>query len=183
MNIPIPSRMKHLKHDSRGYPIPDGLYIDQNGRAHFTINDETKRLRHLIGRLCPICGLRLKPPMWFVGGPGSAFDPNGAYIDLPMHDECAHYALQVCPYLAAPNYARRIDGATLPDGVPHPTLIDQTVDPNRPKFFVAVCCKKFVLIKGGRYVRPIRPYKQVEFWQHGQMISVPSEVTAMQLAP
>jgi hypothetical protein len=168
MSVPIPSQMSHLKRDSRGYPIPDGLYIDQNGKAHFTINDDSKRLRHLRDRLCPICGRRLKSPYWFVGGPQSAFDPNGAYIDLPMHDECAHYALQVCPYLAAPNYSGRIDAKTLPKNAPSMILIDQTMIPERPEFFVAVRCKRFVIIKGGRYVKPVRPYQQVEFWQHGK---------------
>jgi hypothetical protein len=162
--------MKHLKTDPRGYPIPDGLYIDQDGRAHFTINDETKRQRHLKQRCCPICGKRLKPDYWFVGGPRSAFDPNGAYIDLPMHDECAHYALQVCPYLAAPNYSGRIDAKTLSKDNATPMLIDQTMIPERPNTFVAVCCKKFSIIAGGRYVRPTKPYLKVEYWQYGQKV-------------
>jgi hypothetical protein len=159
--------MRHLKRDGRGYPIPDGVYVDPDGRAHFTINDETKRMRHLLTRCCPICGRRLKPDYWFVGGPRSAFDPNGAYIDLPMHDECAHYALRTCPYLAAPNYGSRIDARTLSKDNPAPFLIDQTMIPERPDVFVALSCKKFTVIKGGQYVRPVRPYRQVEYWQYG----------------
>lgn len=171
--IPIPPRMRHLKKDSRGYPIPDGLYIDLTGRAHFTINDDAKRLNHAMGRLCPICGKRLKPYYWFVGGPGSAFDPNGAYIDLPMHNECAHYALQVCPYLAAPNYSKSVDAKTLPKDGPSLILLDQTMIPERPEVFVAVSTKKFTFTSGYRHVKPVRPYLEIEYWLHGKKILEP----------
>ena len=40
---------------------------------------------------------------------------NGAFADPPGHRACVTYALQVCPYLAAPSYAKRIDGETLID--------------------------------------------------------------------
>jgi hypothetical protein len=169
--------MKHLKKDTRGYPIPDGLYIDPDGRAHFTINDEVKRLRHIMGRLCPVCGKRLKPFYWFVGGARSAFDPNGAYIDLPMHTECAHYALQVCPYLAAPSYAKRIDDKTLSKDNPKLVLLDQTMIPDRPEVFVAVSTKRFTFTNGHKYVKPARPYRDIEYWAHGEKVLEPPAST------
>lgn len=171
--IPLPLRMRHLKRDSRGYAIPATVYVDPDGKAHFTINDELKRRVAILKRLCPICGKRLKPDYWFVGGPQSAFDPRGAYIDLPMHDECAHYALRVCPYLAAPVYSGRIDARTLTKDNPI-LLVDQTMIPDRPEFFVAVCCKKFSLINSGQYIKPTQPYRAVEFWQHGRKVPTPS---------
>ena len=34
--------------------------VDSSGKAHFTINDETKRLDQIDRQLCPICGTWLK---------------------------------------------------------------------------------------------------------------------------
>jgi hypothetical protein len=102
--IPIPERMKHLGIDRRGYPIPWSVYRDPDGRPHFTIFNNVLRARGIRDDLCGICGTKLFRGRWFVGGPVSAFDPRGTYIDPPMHHECSSYALTVCPYLAAPNY-------------------------------------------------------------------------------
>src|SRR5262252_1142176 len=113
-NIPVPDRMKNLPRDPRGFPIFIMAYRDPNGRAHFTVNDEDVRRRLIAQDRCSVCGGRLQRGRWFVGGEKSAFDPCGAYLDPPMHHECAGYALQVCPYLASPVYAKLIHGATLP---------------------------------------------------------------------
>lgn len=173
-DTPIPRRMRRLKRDKRGYPIPANVLIDANGRAHFTINDEAIRLRQLHQDRCPICDGLLTVARWFVGGSRSAFDPRGAYIDLPMHEECAHYALRVCPYLAAPVYAREIAGRTLGAGSGIAALlIDNTVLPGRPQgeVFVAVKARGTLVIDGGRCVKPVLPYLRVEFWRHGQPIT------------
>ena len=85
---PIPKRMQHLPRDHRGYPIPAMVWRDQTGQPHFTINDETVRYMLLIENRCSICGTALLPLRWFVGGPLSAFDPNGMYLDPPVHRDC-----------------------------------------------------------------------------------------------
>ena len=170
-HVPIPERMQHLKLDRRGYPVPVAVYHDSDGRPHFTINDEAQRQRLIAGDRCPICGGKLLRGRWFVGGPQSAFHVHGAYIDPPMHNECAHYALQVCPYLAAPNYDRRIEDKTLPPGSQQPILVDPTMIPERPDYFVAVMAtgQRPVLDEMGfvKYLRPTRPYSRIEFWRHG----------------
>jgi hypothetical protein len=174
MNVRIPRRMAKLPRDPRGYPIPDGVYRDKDGRAHFTINDEGRRLQHFARGLCPICGQLLQRVRWFVGGPRSAFEPRGAYIDLPMHDECCHYALRVCPYLAAPRYARRIDTATLAPDDTTPMFSDPTVLPDRPEIFVAVMSWGQQSWSDGVsqiYVAPVEPYRAVEYWQAGRKLT------------
>lgn len=173
-DVPIPRRMRRLKRDRRGYPIPANVLIDANGRAHFTVNDEMIRHRQLLEDRCPICDGLLTIERWFVGGSQSAFNPRGAYIDIPMHDECAHYALQVCPYLAAPSYTREIGARTLGEnsGIAAIT-VDNTAIPGRPagEVFVAVQARATLVIDGGRYVKPAHPYRRVEFWQHGKKIT------------
>ena len=171
--VPIPKRMAHLALDRRGFPIPPSVYIDTNGRPHFTINDEPKRQALIATDRCPLCGGKLLRGRWFVGGPQSAFHIHGAYIDPPMHNECAHYALQVCPYLAAPNYDKRIDDKTLPPG-DTPLLIDPTMIPERPDYFVAVMTtnQKSIINSIGmvQYLKPLRPYSRIEFWRHGEHV-------------
>ena len=56
---PIPTRMAHLPRDHRGYPVPWAVFTDSNGRAHFQINDDRKRVHCLTHDCCPICGKKL----------------------------------------------------------------------------------------------------------------------------
>lgn len=179
---PIPPRMAALPRDHRGYPIPVIVYRDSHGRAQFTINDTPKRQRLIAADACPICGQRLQRGRWFVGGPGSAFDPDGVYLDTGMHDKCAHYALMVCPYLAAPRYEKRIDDALVPKDDPE-MFVNSTMDPKRPDVFVAVMAigEKRHSIKGNtrsgrrfslvRTMAPRRPYRKIEYWRHGVQLA------------
>lgn len=185
-DVPIPYRMKHLPLDKRGYPIPVGVWRDSNGTPHFTINEESRRITNLYRHLCPICGMMLFRGCWFVGGPGSAFHKMGCYIDPPMHKECMDYALQVCPYLAAPYYSKRIDARLVPKKDKEGRLfVDNTVDPNRPAVFVAVMSVKTSVFKGQNgslFVKPIRPYRSVEYWRYGKQITA-SEAMALGVNP
>src|SRR5262245_64789126 len=91
--VPVPARMLGLRARPAGYVVPWTVFRDSSGRPHFTINDEEKRQHVLALDCCPICSGKLLRGRWFVGGPRSAFDLAGAYIDPPMHMECARYAL------------------------------------------------------------------------------------------
>lgn len=173
-DVPIPERMQHLERDRRGLPIPFVVLRDKDNRPHFTVNDTRKTLHCLRNDLCPISGTPLTRGRWFVGGPLSAFHPDGAYVDLPVHLDCARYALQVCPYLAAPKYTGRLDDATIDytrlDDV---VFQDPTVIPDRPPLFVAVMAVGQTvkdLGMGQVHIRPRRPYRRVEYWRHGVQI-------------
>src|SRR5580765_1656274 len=130
--------MRKRPRDRRGYPIPKAVYIDNQGKPHFQITDQNELKRLLKFDLCPMCGAKLKDKRWFVGGPKSAFYLMGGYFDPPMHDECAHYALKVCPYLAAPTYSRRIEGKSIKDTDRNIVTVDERVEVDRPPVFVAV---------------------------------------------
>lgn len=168
--IEVPDRMKHLDRDHRGYPIPYIVFRDDDGKPHFTINNEHKVLRCKHDEICAICGVKLLRGRWFLGGPMSAFHPHGAYIDPPLHHECMRFAVQTCPYLISTKYTKRIDGATLDPskatGVI--SLIDPTLDPTRPKVFVAVMAVGQWITPSG-YVQPKHPYRGLEFWRDGKM--------------
>ena len=170
-----PARIARLPHDPRGYPIPWNVLRRKNGEPVFTANDDTKHWAAIRQELCPICGERLGRWRWFTGGPASAFDPNGWYIDLPAHHECAQYSLQVCPYLAMPKYLRRIDVPNM-EGLPTPVLMLDEVDAERPEVFVSVAGPAIEIATRREaplispFVRPTRPYLAVEFWRHGKQL-------------
>jgi|SRR5271157_1154669 len=166
--IPIPERMAQLERDHRGYPVPFIVWRDSDGRPHFTINDALKQQFALQADLCGICGQGLLRGRWFIGGLESAFDPRGAFADGPVHEECGEYALQVCPYLAAPNYAKRINGKTVAPAKRAKRILfnDPTMNPDRPSCFVAIHTRGHLVTENG-YLRPKRPYLGATIWSHG----------------
>ena len=174
--VPLPRRMRGLQKDSRGYPIPFNVLRDTDNKPHFAINDDRKRARILKENRCPICGSKLDRLLWFCGGPLSAFHEDGWYNDTAMHHECMTYALQVCPYLSMPNYLGRVDAGTLdpaklPNGCPG-IFLDHTQIAERPPVFVAVASTSQEISPRTGYVRPIRPYSDVEYWKDGKQITV-----------
>lgn len=194
-DIPVPARMAKLKKDRRGYPIPAMVVVDDDGRPHFQINDERIRQKMIAEDRCPICAGKLARGRWFVGGPLSAFSSRGLFIDPPTHDECAHYALRVCPYLAAPNYGREIGARTLEgktvEGI-SAISVDPTVLAGRPATFVAV------MAVGQDYIQATGPFaaygfapsdirytrhkfgtvRRLEIWRHGGLVREPEELEA-----
>lgn len=170
----IPQRMRALPRDSRGLPIPWGVFVDKSGLAHFAINDEHKREAMIRRDLCSVCGMKLFRGRWFVGGTLSAFHPHGAFIDPPLHSECANYALRACPYLAVPRYAGEIGRKKLESNkaaLPPMVLFDRSMEPGRPTddVFVAVMATGQTVLEN-RNIIPKRPYKRVEYWRHGVQI-------------
>lgn len=105
----IPQRIAQLPRDERGLPIPRAVLVDKNGVPDFRVIDIQKWLKLLKFRCCGICGCYLGPKCYFVGGPMAI--ESKTFHDLPMHEECARYALATCPYLALPKfgYAKRIE--------------------------------------------------------------------------
>jgi hypothetical protein len=103
----------------------------------------------------------------------SAFHPEGAYIDPPLHYECMRYAVQACPYIAAPSYAGRIDDRTLREDDRPPLLVDPTMDASRPVVFVAAMAtgQKLTGNRLSPYVIPRRPFSRVEYWRHGKLLN------------
>jgi len=186
-DIPIPPDLQGNDRDRRGLPIPFVVYRDTRGAPHFSVNDTAAVDEVLERRLCGLCGKPLKPgEIWFVGGPGSSFLPDGMYIDPFTHEDCGRYAAQVCPFIAAPSYARRVEGGTLKAEDLHDAvqIHDNQIAPPRPLFFALTRTADFSLIdpgdgSGQKYILPDRPWTHVEFWRNGQSIS---EAQARQIA-
>ena len=170
----MPARIAALPRDRRGLPIPVIVMRDGLDEPHFTMNDTRAVARITREGRCGICGDRLGAYKCFVGGPGSAFHPDGRYFDGPVHLECGEFALRVCPYLAlAGSYARRLGTRTLrPAAVPDDKVLiweDRTVHAPQPAVFVLGSCKRFGRDRVGHFI-PERPWAQVRFFRAGQEI-------------
>lgn len=174
-SFPIPDRMKGLPRDKRGFPVPCIVQYDAHGVPQFTVNNALIKQQVMLGRRCGICGGELGLFCWSVGGPNSAFHPNGAYIDPPMHRECLVYAMNVCPYLAWRSYSGKANVDALQKRFTTAHIVEDTTTwPGRPKVFVAVSYRQFKPIWENGLIdkyQPIRPYRRVEFWHHGKRIT------------
>ena len=176
----MPKRLRTRPRDRRGYPIPFIVMIDKEGRPHFTINTGIRVAECFTKKLCGLCGKRHDPGgVWFVGGSRCFTDPNGRFLDPPMHEDCARYALRVCPYLAAPSYPKRIDARTLkPDAVPEAMEIvsERGMAEARPDIFMlgrAITWLPEPLQDDPRHLCFMaREWLHLETWQGGQMIGM-----------
>jgi hypothetical protein len=177
--ILVPADLQENDLDRRGFPIPFVVYRDVKGMPHFSVNDVVAVDRVLDEKLCGLCGKPLKPGhIWFIGGPGSSFLVDGMYIDPFMHEDCGRYAIQVCPFIAARSYSKRLEAKTLkPEDVHEDALVhDNEIAPPRPVFFCLTRTAGFSLVDpqdgtGQKYILPDRPWKHVEFWRNGQPIT------------
>lgn len=177
-DVPIPFNLSKNDRDRRGLPIPVIVYRDMKGVPHFTV-DDTKTVNWVLSKkLCGLCGKPLKiGQMWLIGGPISSFLEDGMFAAPPAHEECARYAVQVCPYIAASNYSKLIEAKTLEIEAVHDTLdvhVDQ-MKPLRPLYFALARTSGIKLIEthdgsGRKHILPRRPWKEVEFWQNGKRI-------------
>jgi hypothetical protein len=174
--IPIPKQMRTLERDARGYPIPVIVLRDRNGMPMFTMNNHIKVTACFGKKLCSICGKRLDVDAWIVGGSRAFLHEHGAFIDPPLHHECAVYALQVCPFLAAPNYTRSIGvrkTADLPEGV-QAMPIDHS-GPTQPERFGLGSTRNYRLVRTSptSIMLIVNQWDYVEFWKNGTYCPAP----------
>lgn len=102
----LPSRMKTLPIDDRGYVVP-WFVAWHDGKPEFRAMDGEKWVRAVRGKLCWVCGERLGRWMTFVAGPMCGI--NRTSSEPPSHLECAQWSARNCPFLNNPDAIRRED--------------------------------------------------------------------------
>lgn len=167
--IPIPSKMQLRPKDRRGYPIPYNVFM-HGEEPVFSVNDHQKNWDCADNKLCTLCGCGLQDDAWMIGGPLSAFHPQGVFLDLPVHKDCGLYALQVCPYLAVPNYANLKDASKLGKefGFIAETLTSQNT---KVPFFVFCKVSNWTIIPDPFLIQTTRPYLELEYWWDAERIT------------
>jgi hypothetical protein len=176
-DIEIPMMLRTRPKDRRGFPIPFSAFIDSAGKPQFTITDP-RRLAECMGKkLCGLCGRRLTYGLWFVGGERCFTHEMGAFIDPPMHEECARYAIRVCPFLAAPNYNKRIDDKLMPTDPDGLTIVvkDTSMVDDRPETFGLGMTMRCTVVRPSPLQQYFRAdgWRVFERWRHGQRVEGP----------
>ena len=105
--LTIPPRMANLPLDHRGYPVPKFVaWID--GKADFRCV-QPGFVGHCIRlKRCWLCEQPLGRNMAFVIGPMCAINRTSA--EPPSHLDCAHFAVQACPFMTHPHRKRNSEG-------------------------------------------------------------------------
>lgn len=163
--VAMPARMARLARDRRGYPITAHARV-VDGVVDFRTMDPYKVAALIQRRCCALCGEPLGSRMAFVGGPRST--EARCYTDGPMHRDCAIYALQVCPFLAAPSFGYR-------KSAPEDAVVNEAVTTQRPDVFGLGICRDFAVgLMGGQHlVMQASPFESVSWWRHGANVDAP----------
>jgi hypothetical protein len=165
---PLPEALARRPVDRRGYPIPWSVVIGADGVPDFRSMHPTRWLAAVERRLCALCGGYLGVPSrgaWFVGGP--LCQGNRLFTDPAMHEACARFALQVCPFLAAP----RMHYSTRP---PPPGFgIAASVSPDRPdRFMLGHAWGRWAIVRNGAdMLIRASPWLSVEWWREGKPLA------------
>lgn len=162
--IHAPERIKRLAKDGRGYPVPFFASV-LDGKADFRVMDPSKWRTCVEQRRCSICGEALDDEVAFVGGPVSI--ANHLFADAGMHPECATYALQACPFLAAPSFGYLNQHKAVDEGMAKNL---DAVNQARPVRFGLGRTRAYRLVRlghGGDIVIQAAQFDSVEWWKHG----------------
>jgi len=109
----LPTGIRRLPVDARGYPIPWFVAVLPDGTRDFRVIEPGKIVRAVKERLCWICGRpRRRDQFTFMIGPMCAV--NRVSSEPPSHHKCAQLAAMACPFLTLPMAKRR--DHNLPEG-------------------------------------------------------------------
>ena len=163
-SIALPASMQSLEKDERGYPIPHTVAVDSAGKPDFRIIDEEKAGIAILNGRCAICGQSLQGEAALVGGSNSI--GHKLFVDGPMHRDCAEYAIQVCPMMAAPKfaYSRREPSEEF-----EITNIRE-VSTDRPEVFGLGVTRDYALVRLGEnvFVRAVAWLEPPRWFKHGK---------------
>jgi hypothetical protein len=103
----LPAEIRHMPiDDRRGLPIP--FIVERpGGIANFGVLDPRRAKICYERRLCAMCGLKMGAEVALYGDVVS-LEPDGFYIEAPIHERCAEIALGgLCPFISQETYPRR----------------------------------------------------------------------------
>lgn len=165
---PLPSRMMHRPRDARGLPIPYSQFIDGDGVPDFRVLDDIKVQHCLRARLCGLCGEQMGRHIFFVGGPLCV--ENGLFHDVPMHKECAEFALRACAHLNR-SKGKYNSTAPLPDEPGLRIAKGNMGTDDKAEYFALMHTTGYEAKRGPDgmiYIRAALPWLDVQRWRDGE---------------
>jgi hypothetical protein len=89
------------------------------------------------------------------------------FYDHPMHEECARYSLQVCPYLSMPKYLGAKSRPT-PDDM---RVLIVSSDSTKPARFGLASTNRYkgILFQGDELLQADE-WRSLEWWKDGKLI-------------
>ncbi|WP_413114449.1 SEC-C metal-binding domain-containing protein [Streptomyces sp. CY1] len=101
--VGLPRRMKHLGVDRRGYPVIATVERSPQG-VNFGAISERRKLALATFDWCAVCGMPFADELrWQMVFQEEGPLPTAVSGEAPVHEVCALYAAQVCPYLFSPH--------------------------------------------------------------------------------
>lgn len=167
-DIPIPKRMQSLPRDSKGRIVPFFVNKPEDGSdPDFRIVDPRLLILCYTENRCWVCGQKMGVHKCFVSGPMCCV--NKVSSEPPSHYECAHYSVQVCPFLSTPKMVRRETG--LPDElIAAPAGIPLYRNPGVAAIWVTKSYRHFSDNMGSFLFR-MGPPERVEWYTEGRRAS------------
>ncbi|MFL1449265.1 hypothetical protein ACI77O_12790 [Pseudomonas tritici] len=160
--IEKPPRIATLACDGRGYPIFFTAFVGSDGKPNFRIQDPYKWQVATERSLCGICGQKLGKRFAFVGGPKSM--KSRYFTDAPMHESCAIYALQACPFIAMPRmaYLKHVQPGH---------ELNHLVSDTKPELFgIGIATKMKLVHFQGQQLIKAGAWLRVRFWKDGSPV-------------
>jgi hypothetical protein len=172
--VELPVRMRSCARDHRGYPIPFLMMPDSQ------ISIDGEKLMVCLGqKLCMICGKKLDNKKWFIGGQATA--RNRLFNDPAMHEECARYALRVCPFLSNQEMKYRTSKSYPEDATFYTDPKFVKPDRSKTQVLMQTTGYKPVIWRGNFYALANR-WRHVEHWAFGKQVETPPGLSAAELA-
>ena len=100
---PMPDRMKLLKRDERGFPVPWFVHWQDDKPDFRVISPGKLGMAYRNGR-CWICGGQMGVHRIYVVGPMCVI--NRVTSEPASHRDCAEFAARACPFLTKPRMRR-----------------------------------------------------------------------------
>jgi hypothetical protein len=143
---PLPERLKYLRVNSRGYPVPFFVQWMKDekpcrpgeGEPDFQITSEDALVSCIRDSACWVCGQRLGVFRAYVLGPIAAI--NRISREPPSHLECAEFAAKACPFMVNPQMVRPKVKATN-------VIVDSMMLPENPGISIVWVVRNFMRMK------------------------------------
>jgi hypothetical protein len=171
---PLPERMRHLRIDDRGWPVP--WFVPWvNGQPEFRAMHAEKRIKAIKDGRCWVCGGSLyRLEKAFVIGPMCGI--NRTTAEPPCHLECARWSAENCPFLTQREIRRREDEFTKSCAFPGIGL-----KRNPGVVLVWMCCEfKIFSDEKGDFLLNIGPPCGLEFFSHGRNATWPEIIESVE---